>query len=48
MPVTIDGTLSSLQFIDANGGKHSSWREKSEGGTFTMGALCHGRASLTV
>lgn len=39
VPVTIDGTLTSLQFIDASGEKQFLPGGKVKGGTFTMGEL---------
>jgi phage/plasmid primase-like uncharacterized protein len=41
IPVTIDGALSSLQFVDASGGKQFLPGGKVKGGTFTIGALSH-------
>jgi putative DNA primase/helicase len=41
VPVMIDGALSSLQFIDASGGKQFLPGGKVKGGLFTMGALSH-------
>ena len=41
VPVTIDGVISSLQFIDANGGKQFLPGGKVRGGTFSIGALSH-------
>jgi phage/plasmid primase-like uncharacterized protein len=41
VPVMIDGTLCSLQFIDANGGKQFLPGGKVRGGSFTIGALSH-------
>ena len=39
VPVAIDGAISSLQFIDANGGKLFLPGGKVRGGSFTIGAL---------
>ena len=53
VPVMIDGVISSLQFIDANGGKQFLPGGKVKGGSFTLGApidvntilLCEGYAT---
>lgn len=53
VPVTLDGEITSLQFIDSNGGKQFLPGGKVRGGTFTMGAspdadtllLCEGFAT---
>lgn len=39
IPVMLDGTLSSLQFIDANGGKQFLHGGAVKSGSFTLGAL---------
>jgi phage/plasmid primase-like uncharacterized protein len=39
MPVTIDGVLRSLQFIDANGGKQFLPGGKVKGGFYTIGEM---------
>ncbi|MDN5941096.1 MAG: AAA family ATPase [Nitrospira sp.] len=41
VPVTIDGSLASLQFIDAHGGKQFLPGGKVRGGTFTIGSLSY-------
>ena len=38
-PVTIEGTITSLQFIDASGGKQFLHNGKVKGGMFTLGEL---------
>jgi phage/plasmid primase-like uncharacterized protein len=46
VPVTIDGTLRSLQFIDANGGKRFLPGGKVRGGIFTLGEVTKGSTVL--
>ena len=46
VPVIIDGSIVSLQFIDANGGKQFLPGGKVKGGTFIMGELSDADALL--
>lgn len=46
VPVTIDGTLSSLQFIDAVGGKEFLYGGAVKGGSYAIGDLTEAKTGL--